>query len=278
MPEGVPQLPPHDNNLDLAIGNGNHNGQVELPPAILRDLLSDAVRYVVRDEDDAAHLRSQGFYELWVPEPDQLDLEEVKPHRRLAVIQRPGEDGTRYGVLIKQQLGTPGWVGDLTRAPLEPPFFDLASLAKESAPGGFAVYIAGLAYAGITEHLTKATPQRPTRANGRPPPTATLVKEPVIDDEPQTCPALPNEAKVDETLAAKASAWLDNYIGFSGKWAPRAFAEFHEACGVFILATTAARRIKIRFGRGVYTSLYLALAGRTTLSPSLRRPIWRWNF
>jgi hypothetical protein len=132
VPESVPQPPPHDNHLDLAVGNGNHNGQVELPPAILRDLLSDAVRYVVRDEDDAAHLRSQGFYELWVPEPDQLDLETVKPHHHLAVIQRPGEDGTRYGVLIKQRLGTLGWVGVLTRAPLEPPFFDLASLAKES--------------------------------------------------------------------------------------------------------------------------------------------------
>jgi Protein of unknown function (DUF3987) len=86
-----------------------------------------------------------------------------------------------------------------------------------------------------------------------------------MDDETQACPALPDEAKVDEALAAKASPWLDNYVAFSGKWAPRAFAEFHEACGLFVLSTTAARRIKIRFGRGVYTSLYITLAGRTTL-------------
>src|SRR5262245_12526028 len=59
---------------------------------------------------------------------------------------------------------------------------------------------------------------------------------------------------------------LDDYIAFSEVWAPRAYQGFHEAVALFILATMAARRIKIEFGpRGVYTSLYLALAARTTL-------------
>jgi hypothetical protein len=66
-------------------------------------------------------------------------------------------------------------------------------------------------------------------------------------------------------LAAEASPWLDAYIAWSRKWAPRAFEEFHEAGGLFVLSTTAARRVRLAFGHGVYTSLYMALAARTTL-------------
>jgi putative DNA primase/helicase len=83
-------------------------------------------------------------------------------------------------------------------------------------------------------------------------------------DEP-LMPPLPKEAQVVEALAAEASLWLDDYTVWSGIWAPRAFEGFHEACGLFTLATVAARRIKIQFGHGVYTSLYMALAARTTL-------------
>jgi Protein of unknown function (DUF3987) len=79
-------------------------------------------------------------------------------------------------------------------------------------------------------------------------------------------PELPDYAKVDHDHAAGASLWLDDFIAFSKMWAPRAYEGFHEVVGLFVLATTAARRIKIAFGpRGVYTSLYLALAARTTL-------------
>jgi Protein of unknown function (DUF3987) len=84
--------------------------------------------------------------------------------------------------------------------------------------------------------------------------------------ESYDCPELPDYAKVDYAQAAEASWWLDDYIAFSQEWAPRAYGGFHEVVGLFALATTAARRIKIEFGpRGVYTSLYLALAARTTL-------------
>ena len=49
-------------------------------------------------------------------------------------------------------------------------------------------------------------------------------------------------------------------------WAPRAYDGFHEAVALFLLSTIAARRIKLQFGpRGVYTSLYIALAARTTV-------------
>jgi hypothetical protein len=91
-----------------------------------------------------------------------------------------------------------------------------------------------------------------------------LLAPPQIDDE-ALCPPLPDVAQVDVELAAEASLWLDEYIEWSKRWAPRAFADFHEACALFVLATAAARRVRIEFGHGVYPSLYLALTARTTL-------------
>jgi DNA-binding transcriptional ArsR family regulator len=84
--------------------------------------------------------------------------------------------------------------------------------------------------------------------------------------DPYSCPELSASARVDEDAAASASRFLDDYIAHSKTWAPRAYEGFHEAAGLFALATTAARRVKIQLGpRGVYTSLYLALCARTSL-------------
>ena len=80
------------------------------------------------------------------------------------------------------------------------------------------------------------------------------------------CPELPAYARIDTDQATNASLFLNDYIAFSTKWAPRAYEGFHEAVALFVLATVAARRIRIEFGpRGVYTSLYMALTARTTL-------------
>jgi hypothetical protein len=83
--------------------------------------------------------------------------------------------------------------------------------------------------------------------------------------DPYACPELPRSAGIDTHAAADASLFLNDYIAFSMKWAPRAYQGFHETVALFVLATLAARRIKIAFGAGQYTSLYLALAGRTGL-------------
>jgi hypothetical protein len=58
--------------------------------------------------------------------------------------------------------------------------------------------------------------------------------------DPYACPALPVRAKVDDERAAEASIFLDDYITFSKRWAPRAYDGFHEAAGLFALSTTAA--------------------------------------
>jgi hypothetical protein len=126
----------------------------------------------------------------------------------------------------------------------QPPLGDdeVATIAESCAK-----YDAGQPYADLHQHR-----------NGDPP-----GPEPA---DRYACPELPTTAKVEEHWAAGASIFLDDYIAFSKKWAPRAYEGFHEAAALFALSTTAARRIKIQFGpRGVYTSLYLAFAARTSL-------------
>jgi hypothetical protein len=95
--------------------------------------------------------------------------------------------------------------------------------------------------------------------NGHPPHAAAM----------PPCPPLPphdaEDAELVARLAAEASPWLDRYIELSRTWAPRAYDDFHEACGLFDLSTVAARRIRIELGPGVYPSLYQALVSRTTL-------------
>lgn len=77
---------------------------------------------------------------------------------------------------------------------------------------------------------------------------------------------LPPEAQVSEDLRNSACPWLDTYCEFGKKWSPQSFPGYHEACGLMILSTVAARRIYIEFGPGESTNLSFVLCGRTGLS------------
>jgi hypothetical protein len=77
-------------------------------------------------------------------------------------------------------------------------------------------------------------------------------------------PPLPSEAYIDEGLGANACNWLDKYVYFSRLWAPRAFEGFHEASGIWLLSTIAARRVMSHMGKPRFTNLYIALISRTS--------------
>ncbi|HOR00024.1 MAG TPA: hypothetical protein PLJ35_14500 [Anaerolineae bacterium] len=94
-----------------------------------------------------------------------------------------------------------------------------------------------------------------------PPDEAALPPEPDME----AAPALPHAARVTPEMAKGACGWLDRYITFSKRWSPRAYVGFHEACGLWLLSTVAARRVVLHFGGRRYTNLYIALAARTTL-------------
>ena len=79
------------------------------------------------------------------------------------------------------------------------------------------------------------------------------------------CPPLPESAQLDPALGLNASLWLDAYINFSRQWAPGAYGGFHEAVGLWVLSTVAARRVKLDFGGERYPSLYIANVARSSL-------------
>jgi hypothetical protein len=102
-------------------------------------------------------------------------------------------------------------------------------------------------------------PQSPAAGQGPPP-----APRPPPAEEPE-CPPLPPDAHLPPSTGRDACRWLDGYIAFSRKWSPRSFEGYHEACGLWLLSTIAARRVLIHFGRARYTNLYIILAGRTTM-------------
>lgn len=76
---------------------------------------------------------------------------------------------------------------------------------------------------------------------------------------------LPDGVLQPEAMAALGCPWLDAYIAYSRHWSPRSFDDFHEAVGVWVLSTVAARRVVVHFGKEQFTPLFIALAGRSTI-------------
>ena len=79
------------------------------------------------------------------------------------------------------------------------------------------------------------------------------------------CPPLPDAAQLDPGLAGGAAPWLDAYIEFSRAWAPRAFDDFHESVGLWVLSTAAARRVVTHLGPPRFTNLYIGNVARSSI-------------
>jgi len=86
-----------------------------------------------------------------------------------------------------------------------------------------------------------------------------------IVGDSQDAPPLPEYASIDPDIATGAASWLDAYIEHSRRWSPRAHDDFHEATGLWILSTVAARRVRLDLGGERYTNLAIALAARTSI-------------
>ncbi len=76
---------------------------------------------------------------------------------------------------------------------------------------------------------------------------------------------LPAAVRFPADMAAEAAPWLDDYVAHSREWSPRAYDAFHEACGLWVLSTVAARRVSLDLGKRRYPNLYIALAARTSI-------------
>lgn len=77
-------------------------------------------------------------------------------------------------------------------------------------------------------------------------------------------PPLDKAAHLPEGIERDACPWLDRYIQFSKYWSPSGYPGFHEAIGLWVLSTIAARRICLPLGAKMqYTPLYIALTARS---------------
>lgn len=79
-------------------------------------------------------------------------------------------------------------------------------------------------------------------------------------------PTLPETAVIDPVLGKEACPWLDAYVDFSRRMSPRGYDDFHEAIGLWLLSTVAARRLVLKMGTKAFSpNLYLSLCSHTTL-------------
>lgn len=84
--------------------------------------------------------------------------------------------------------------------------------------------------------------------------------------EAQRFPQLPDSAQIPAENALQAG-WLDDYIEFSREESPAAWDTYHEACGLWLLSTLAARRIAVRptLTVTIWPNQFIALVGVSTL-------------
>jgi hypothetical protein len=78
-------------------------------------------------------------------------------------------------------------------------------------------------------------------------------------------PPLPMSIQYDPSLAHGAGAWLDDYITYSSQWSTRGARGFHEAIGLWVLSTVAARRLSVTMGSPRYSMLFFILLADSTL-------------
>jgi len=77
---------------------------------------------------------------------------------------------------------------------------------------------------------------------------------------------LPESAQLPKGLSKGACEWLEDYIKFSKRLSPSGYDGFHEAVGLWVLSTVAARRVGLPLGASMqYTMLYIALCARSGL-------------
>lgn len=84
--------------------------------------------------------------------------------------------------------------------------------------------------------------------------------------ELDSVPTLPETVVINRVVGKDACPWLDSYIDFSRRMSPRGYDAFHEAIGLWLLSTVAARRLVVNFGtKKFFPNLYIALCAHTTL-------------
>ncbi|MBT3270698.1 DUF3987 domain-containing protein [Candidatus Poribacteria bacterium] len=77
-------------------------------------------------------------------------------------------------------------------------------------------------------------------------------------------PAIREDARGVEDERHGACPWLEEYVAFASEQSPRSYSDFHTAVGLWMLATVAARRVKVGFGGARFTPFQALLVAPST--------------
>ena len=179
--------------------------------------------------------------------------------------QRPGKDGPGGSAQTGGASARTGFSGlyvySSNALPLESDhgYGKFSAYATLNHGGDFCAAAADLGKQGYGRHViirerTKESPAQPIE-----------MPEILLPSDGADAPALPQAACVDPAIGKGASLWLSSYTTLSRQWSPRAFDDFHLACGLWLLSTVAARRAVLHLGGSRYSNLYIALVARTSL-------------
>lgn len=88
-------------------------------------------------------------------------------------------------------------------------------------------------------------------------------------EPPKLRPALPKEARLSSEqieVAKSGRRWLDQYVRWACIAASATPEIFHEAMGLWLLATAATRRIKVQIGgEDIFPNLYIMIIAKTSM-------------
>jgi hypothetical protein len=242
------------------------------------------------DEDEKALLREQitTLKEWRLPEPERKSTD--VPDAVLGPLELPQDFITAITNALdtEPRYNGTGW----TRKPVRCPFHDdahpsafwnahMAILRCHSACGKS--YLAKEVGEKLGIHMRdylSATPRIPTAKTTAGGTTISAVPKleapaPVVKVDPPAKlapmmrPALPAYAAMSEDdlrLASTGRGWLGEYVTWASKAAPASPEIFHEAMGLWLLASISTRRIALPWGgRNVYGNLYILIVAKTSL-------------
>lgn len=189
----------------------------------------------------------------------------LRQHGDRIIWQRPGKDGPGGSAITGGSSKRNGWSGLYVYSTNAAPFdsdhgygkFHAYALLKHG--GDFTAAARELAEEGYGGQVIIRPPRPKTEETTEPIPDT--IEELLGAD----VPALPEAARIDPALGANVCKWLDEYAALSQAWSPRAYADFHTACALWMLSTVAARRVTVHMGGPRYPNLYIALVARTSL-------------
>lgn len=225
-------------------------------PAVLRAVQAGERIYLPEGEKDAQNIIKEGLTATTnAGGADQWEEQYTETLRgaHVVILQDNDASGQRHTALVTQALHG---VAASLRVVEFPELPDKGDVSDWLAAGGTRAQLEALgAQTPVWAPGAAPVPDAPL-AQALPP------RKPYSKPGP---PVLPGSASIAPCHAEGAAPWLEAYRTHSRYWSPRGMEAAHQAVGLWILSTIAARRIIVEIGAAqVYPSLFLAMVADST--------------